>query len=159
MEYVLSFFCILTALGVIIQKRPLYSGVWLFAASLFIAGIYFYLNVVHFGALQIIIFASSIVVISALALMLNNFNKKLPRSINRDYFPVASGFLGALLFGILLLFMESNFNFGMQQSREITSLEVFKFFVERNGLVFELAGLLLFGSTIATLYILKKEKR
>ena len=72
---ILSTLTLLSALGVIFNRNPIYSALHLVLCFFSIAGHYLYLNAPFLAAIQIIVYAGAIMVLFLFMLMLFNLNQ------------------------------------------------------------------------------------
>ncbi len=102
--FILAFFALLTALGVLLSKNAVYSALSLLAHFLTIALLYFALSAQFLGIVQVIVYAGAIVVLFLFVIMLIGGATTPAIHEKRPIARVAATVLGALfLLGLMVV--------------------------------------------------------
>ncbi len=96
--YLFGLLAILSALGMIFHKNPVYSALFLVIAFFSLAGIYALLGAQFLSIVQVMVYAGAIMVLFLFVIMLLNLRNEIRLPIGRP-FQVIFG----VIFGILLL--------------------------------------------------------
>jgi len=96
--YLFGILAILSALGMIFHKNPVYSALFLIVTFISLASIYALLGAQFLSIIQVMVYAGAIMVLFMFVIMLLNLRSEIRLPIGRP----AQVFFG-ILFGILLL--------------------------------------------------------
>lgn len=162
MEYGLGILLILSALGVILARKPVFSGLSFLVTLLALSGLYFQLSAHLIAALQILVYAGAILVLFMFVIVLfqdayqnlNRFrvkSKRYWRLFAASTFLVALGFLGERLIGLKAPVKSMQTPFGTVES--MGHLLFVDFFFP-----FEVVIMLFLIALVGSVFIAKKEK-
>lgn len=96
--YIFGILAILTSLGMIFHKNPIYSALFLILTFFSLASIYALLGAQFLSIIQVMVYAGAIMVLFMFVIMLLNLRKEVRLPIGRP----AQVFFG-ILFGVFLL--------------------------------------------------------
>jgi NADH-quinone oxidoreductase subunit J len=161
-QLILGFLLILTSLGVILARRPMYSSLYFLATLLMLAGLYLQLSAEFIAVMQVIVYAGAILVIFMFVIVLfqdahyqiEKFNSQCHLGLlylSGILFLLTLGYLGSKLIGITALNSVPPNDFGTVQSLGY-SLYLDFFFP------FEAVILLFLVALVGALYIGRKER-
>lgn len=154
----LSAICLLSALGVVLIKNPIYSLLSLILCFFTIAGHYILLGASFLAVVHIIVYAGAIMVLFLFMMMLMNLNKEGELSKSFLFRLFSALVVGALLVALVLFFSNGLF---------VSPLPALKGTVEALGEVlfteymipFELTSVLFLASVIGVVYLGKSKKK
>lgn len=161
-ELIIGFILILTSLGVIMAKRPMYSSLYFLATLIMLAGLYLQLSAEFIAVMQVIVYAGAILVIFMFVIVLfqdaheqiHKFKSQCHNGLlllSALVFLVTLGFLGSKLIGITALNSEPPKDFGTVQSLGYALYLDFFF-------PFEAVILLFLVALVGALYIGRRER-
>jgi len=160
-QMVIGLLLILSSLGVILSKKPIYSSLYFLATLLMLAALYLQLSAEFIAVMQVIVYAGAILVIFMFVIILfQDAHGQISKFKSQCYTPILVGsgvifllsllFLGNRLMGIHSINAEPPAAFGSPESLG-WALYIDFFFP------FEAVILLFLVALIGALYIGKKE--
>ena len=106
------------ALGVILGRNPVHCALWLLTSLVSIAVLYIQLDAQLVAAIQIVVYASAIVVLFLFVITLLGVDRHEPRDDTHPFQRVSAIVLGVLaLFGVLVLVHGNRWVTGAQSTR------------------------------------------
>ena len=157
--YILAAVSVLSALGVVFQRNPLYSALALIVTLVSMALLFVQLNAGFLAAVQVIVYAGAIMVLFIFIIMLLN----LADSGGRSLAQVPAKALGVLLLGVLFASIYAAVGAPRGEGRaalpegfgsvERVGLKLFGDYV----LPFELSGVLLLGAILGTIVLARRK--
>lgn len=158
--FIISFFCVLFALGVILSKSIVRAGLCLLVCFGSISGIYFLLQAPFVAASQILIYAVGITLVIIFGVMLTNVKDEPDLLVGEDKRNMIAGVVSFALFALLGLSLTVG-SWGLSEAplvcpknTEIIGLKLLSTYI----LPFELISVLLLVSLIGAIVIAKKDK-
>lgn len=155
--YILSFFLLFGALGVVLSKNLFRSALFLALALFVTAGFYLMLNAEVLAAVQVLLYTGGVVTLLVFAIMLTG--KLVGRTITHTSRGIFPGFLAALLVFIILLSFFTGSYLVPRQGPELTNvtLQLSELIFGRYVLGFEVLSVLLVAAIIGALTLARKE--
>lgn len=160
-QLIIGLILILSSLGVILTKKPVYSSLYFLVTLIMLAALYLQLSAEFIAVMQVIVYAGAILVIFMFVIILfQDAHGQIAKYRSQCYTPIliASGaifvlsmiFLGTRLLGIKAINATSSDDFGSPESLGRTLYVDFFFPFEAVILIFLVA-------LVGALYIGKKE--
>lgn len=163
---IMSLITIACAIGVVFQKNPIYSAVYLIQTMVSLAVLYVLLHAQFVAAVQVMVYAGAIMVIFVFVIMLLNLNKDDVEG-DRDKLPMQKP--AAIILGLVLLVMigivmtrtvfqggEGKYTPEVMNQIGNTQL-VGKMLFTKYVLPFEIASILLFAAIVGAIVLAKKQ--
>jgi NADH-quinone oxidoreductase subunit J len=164
--YILALVSVLSAIGVIVSRSPVYSVLSLIVTFFTIAGQFILLNAQFLAAVHIIVYAGDIMVLFLFLIMLLNLNKEQSQFVKTPTMLYAGAFSGGLLFLVLMAAVRGAALPPQVASGEaLTNAQLQIGMVDRLGITlfsnymlpFELSSLLFLSAMIGAVMLAKKE--
>ena len=156
----LTALALLAAVGVITSKNPIYSVLWLIVVFFAISGHYVLMNAQFLAIVNIIVYASAIMVLFLFVIMLMNFNKDAEpaKSIYLKMAGIVSG-LALMVVMVAALSAADTANLAIRPDTNVGLIKnlgqaLFKTYV----VPFEIASVLFLSAMIGAIVIGKKDK-
>ncbi|MCR3754913.1 MAG: NADH:quinone oxidoreductase subunit J [Candidatus Westeberhardia cardiocondylae] len=152
--YIIGIIAIITAINVILQNNLMYSLLYFMVSLLSVSCIFFLLNFCFIGALTIIIYTGSIMILFIFVIMTTNIKKK-PKKIWKNYKNWIKLLLPILFIYIITynLLHEQERNL-MTYNEAINEKDIgYALFGESYFIIVELASIMLLASLVITLHI------
>jgi len=163
---IMSLITIVCAIGVVFQKNPIYSAIFLIQTMVSLAVLYVLLHAQFIAAVQVMIYAGAIMVIFVFVIMLLNLNKEDLEG-DRNKLPMqkpAAIFLGLILvamIGIIMtraIFQGAEGEYTPEVVDQIGNTQlVGKMLFTKYVLPFEIASILLFTAIVGAIVLAKKQ--
>lgn len=163
---IMSLITISCAIGVVIQKNPIYSAVFLIQTMVSIAVLYVLLHAEFVAAVQVMVYAGAIMVIFVFVIMLLNLNKESLES-DRDKLPlqkpaaITLGLILVVMIGIIMarsIYQGAEGEYPPEVMDKIGNTQlVGKMLFTKYVLPFEITSILLFAAIIGAIVLAKKQ--
>lgn len=156
--YLAAAVAVVGALGVILQRTPVYSALWLIVVLCALAGIYLLLGAEFMAMIQVIVYAGAIMVLFVMVIMLLNAGREEPGDRSR-----MARWLGVPLVASLIVMLStavwrhyppelSRWAFPAEGSPAAIGLELFRNYV----LAFEVTAVLILVALIGAVLLARK---
>ncbi|WP_075431782.1 NADH-quinone oxidoreductase subunit J [Buchnera aphidicola] len=158
--YFFSFFSVLWIFLILINNNLIYVLLYFVLFIFSLSGIFFTLGSYFLGALEIIIYAGSIVVLFLFIIMLIDFNKNLSIYPFRKFFSLNNIFLFCFFIPVIS-FLYFQYNIISKQNiffRIISIKDIGFCFFRKYCFLIELASLLLLSSVILVCFFIKNNR-
>jgi NADH-quinone oxidoreductase subunit J len=166
MFIIMSLIIIACAIGVVFQKNPIYSAVFLIQTMVSLAVLYVLLHAQFVAAVQVMVYAGAIMVIFVFVIMLLNLNKDDLEG-DRNKLPMqkpAAIILGLMLVVMIGVIMTRTIYQGAQGEYTPEVMDqigntqlVGKMLFTKYVLPFEIASILLFAAIVGAIVLAKKQ--
>ena len=166
MFIIMSLIIIACAIGVVFQKNPIYSAVFLIQTMVSLAVLYVLLHAQFVAAVQVMVYAGAIMVIFVFVIMLLNLNKDDLEG-DRNKLPMqkpAAIILGLMLVVMIGVIMTRTIYQGAQGEYTPEVMDqigntqlVGKMLFTKYVLPFEIASILLFAAIVGAIILAKKQ--
>mgnify|MGYP005648646895 FL=1 len=166
MFIIMSLIIIACAIGVVFQKNPIYSAVFLIQTMVSLAVLYVLLHAQFVAAVQVMVYAGAIMVIFVFVIMLLNLNKEDLKG-DRNKLPLqkpAAIILGLILVVMIGVIMTRTIYQGAQGEYTPEVMDqigntqlVGKMLFTKYVLPFEIASILLFAAIVGAIVLAKKQ--
>jgi len=166
MFIIMSLIIIACAIGVVFQKNPIYSAVFLIQTMVSLAVLYVLLHAQFVAAVQVMVYAGAIMVIFVFVIMLLNLNKDDLKG-DRNKLPLqkpAAIILGLILVVMIGVIMTRTIYQGAQGEYTPEVMDqigntqlVGKMLFTKYVLPFEIASILLFAAIVGAIVLAKKQ--
>jgi NADH-quinone oxidoreductase subunit J len=166
MFIIMSLIIIACAIGVVFQKNPIYSAVFLIPTMVSLAVLYVLLHAQCVAAVQVMVYAGAIMVIFVFVIMLLNLNKDDLEG-DRNKLPMqkpAAIILGLMLVVMIGVIMTRTIYQGAQGEYTPEVMDqigntqlVGKMLFTKYVLPFEIASILLFAAIVGAIVLAKKQ--
>ena len=166
MFIIMSLIIIACAIGVVFQKNPIYSAVFLIQTMVSLAVLYVLLHAQFVAAVQVMVYAGAIMVIFVFVIMLLNLNKDDLEG-DRNKLPMqkpAAIILGLMLVVMIGVIMTKTIYQGAQGEYTPEVMDqigntqlVGKMLFTKYVLPFEIASILLFAAIVGAIVLAKKQ--
>ena len=163
---IMSLIIIACAIGVVFQKNPIYSAVFLIQTMVSLAVLYVLLHAQFVAAVQVMVYAGAIMVIFVFVIMLLNLNKEDLKG-DRNKLPMqkpAAIILGLMLVVMIGVIMTRTIYQGAQGEYTPEVMDqigntqlVGKMLFTKYVLPFEIASILLFAAIVGAIVLAKKQ--
>jgi len=163
---IMSLIIIACAIGVVFQKNPIYSAVFLIQTMVSLAVLYVLLHAQFVAAVQVMVYAGAIMVIFVFVIMLLNLNKDDLEG-DRNKLPMqkpAAIILGLMLVVMIGVIMTRTIYQGAQGEYTPEVMDqigntqlVGKMLFTKYVLPFEIASILLFAAIVGAIVLAKKQ--
>jgi NADH-quinone oxidoreductase subunit J len=163
---IMSLIIIACAIGVVFQKNPIYSAVFLIQTMVSLAVLYVLLHAQFVAAVQVMVYAGAIMVIFVFVIMLLNLNKDELEK-DRNKLPLqkpAAIILGLILVVMIGIIMTRTIYQGAQGEYTPEVMDqigntqlVGKMLFTKYVLPFEIASILLFAAIVGAIVLAKKQ--
>ncbi|MDE3214111.1 MAG: NADH-quinone oxidoreductase subunit J [Bacteroidota bacterium] len=156
----LSILAVLSAVGVVASRNPIYSVLWLIVVFFSISGQYVLMNAQFLAIVNVIVYAGAIMVLFTFVIMLMNLNEhpEIPKNV---YLKAAGIIAGMCLLVVLVAALAKSSN--MHESLRVgTNVGLIKYLGRTlfNDYVvpFEISSVLFLSAMIGAVVIGRKEK-
>ena len=153
--YFLSACVLYTSFRVVTHKNPVYGALYLAAAMIALAGLFFLLDAPFIAAVQLIIYAGAVLVLFVMVLMLMNLNKLVKPKFSLGKMSLALFFLGLIL-GVSLL--QNTLNPDSVNRISFSVQDMAELLFQKRLLVFELFGLLLLFVAVGVIILTRLDE-
>ena len=163
---IMSLITIACAIGVVFQRNPIYSAVFLIQTMVSLAVLYVLLHAQFVAAVQVMVYAGAIMVIFVFVIMLLNLNKDDLEG-DRNKLPMqkpAAIILGLMLVVMIGVIMTRTIYQGAQGEYTPEVMDqigntqlVGKMLFTKYVLPFEIASILLFAAIVGAIILAKKQ--
>ncbi|MCB0310415.1 MAG: NADH-quinone oxidoreductase subunit J [Bdellovibrionales bacterium] len=154
--YILSFMALLSALGVLILRNPIYSALALISNLLCVAGFFALMDAHFLATVQIIVYAGAIMVLVVFVLMLLNV-KTEPVSGKEVAYTVVGSLVGATFFLTIIANLRSQY----LQSDQVPPVggvkEIGALLYTRYLFPFEAASILIMAAIVGAVLLAKRK--
>ena len=163
---IMSLITISCAIGVVFQKNPIYSAVFLIQTMVSLAVLYVLLHAEFVAAVQVMVYAGAIMVIFVFVIMLLNLNKDSLEG-DRNKLPlqkpaaITLGLILVVMIGIIMarsIYQGAEGEYPPEVMDQIGNTQlVGKMLFTKYVLPFEIASILLFAAIIGAIVLAKKQ--
>lgn len=162
--YFFSLIVLIFAVGVVVNRNPVASGLCLVASFIGLAAIYVSLNAYFLAAIQVLVYAGAVMVLFLFIIMLLDIKAETRRKLNRT---AVVGGLG-LVIGFLALVAGVIGNFKGAQKRLVDApidnassdvVEIGKMLFTNYTFHLQIVGVLLLVSTVGVVVLSRREDR
>lgn len=157
LDILLSLFCAILAIVVVVSSNPMVSAFSLLTMFVGLAGIFFQLGSSFLSAIQVLVYAGAIAILFIFVLMLLNIEdlKKIPERTNLK--PIVGIIATLVLLGVFSIIITNNLDYlSTDKLVQTDMIKLFQKLFEKYLVPFELATMLLLGSIVAIICMLKK---
>ncbi len=166
MFIIMSLIIIACAIGVVFQKNPIYSAVFLIQTMVSLAVLYVLLHAQFVAAVQVMVYAGAIMVIFVFVIMLLNLNKddlegdrnKLPM---QNPAAIILGLMLVVMIGVIMtrtIYQGAQGEYTPEVMDQIGNTQlVGKMLFTKYVLPFEIASILLFAAIVGAIVLAKKQ--
>jgi NADH-quinone oxidoreductase subunit J len=160
MFFLLATVAVVSAIGMLVARSPVYSALWLVLNLFCVAGLYLTMNATFIGVIQILVYAGAIMVLFLFVIMLLNLSA-LPRLEEINWKMVVAFVLGVVVLAQLLYVIASGFDLPMESmgataetgSAERLGLELYS----RYALHIQVAAVLLLAATVGAVMLAQRQ--
>jgi NADH-quinone oxidoreductase subunit J len=159
--FILSALTIISALGVLFAKNPMYSVLSLIACFFTVAGHYIMLNAQFLAIVHLIVYAGAIMVLFLFVVMLLNLNAETePHKTSKIKFAavIAGGILFLTIIASLKAGIPGAYHLPVKSNIGLVEIIGQKLFTDYL-LPFEVSSILFLSAMIGSVLLAKKEKR
>jgi NADH-quinone oxidoreductase subunit J len=162
---------LISSLGVVLQRNPLYSALFLILTFLAMAGLYLLLGAEFIAIVQVIVYAGAVMVLFLFVIMLLNLDKetheRVPGHRFQKFFGVAVVVVMVPLIGLgistALLYSGSQLgpkgNFSVQVAEKVSNTKAVASLLFTDYLLpFEITSILLLATMIGVVYLARRTK-
>jgi NADH-quinone oxidoreductase subunit J len=157
--YLAAALAVVGALGVVLQRTPVYSALWLIVVLCALAGIYLLLGAEFMAMIQVIVYAGAIMVLFVMVIMLLNAGREEPGDRSR-----MARWLGAPLVAVFIVMLItviwrqyppelSRWAFPAEGGPAAIGRELFRNYV----LAFEVTAVLILVALVGAVMLAKKQ--
>ena len=163
---IMSMITIACAIGVVFQKNPIYSAVFLIQTMVSLAVLYVLLHAQFVAAVQVMVYAGAIMVIFVFVIMLLNLNKDSLEG-GRNKMPmqkpaaIVLGLILVVMIGVIMartIYQGAQGEYTPEVMDQIGNTQlVGKMLFTKYVLPFEIASILLFAAIVGAIILAKKQ--
>jgi NADH-quinone oxidoreductase subunit J len=156
----LSILAVISAVGVVASRNPIYAVLWLIVVFFSISGQYVLMNAQFLAIVNVIVYAGAIMVLFTFVIMLMNLNEhpEIPKNI----YIKAAGIIAGMCLLIVMVAALSKSSTMLEPMREGTNVGLIKYLgrVLFNDYVvpFEISSVLFLSAMIGAVMIGRKDK-
>ena len=157
----LSLLAIVSAIGVVLSKSPIYSVLWLIVVFFSISGHYILMNAQFLAIVNIIVYAGAIMVLFLFVIMLMNLNAETEPSKN-IYLKMAGVIAGMCLMIVIVaaLAESSDINVPLAKGSDAGLIKnLGKALFNQYVIPFELSSILFLSAMVGAVVIGKKDEK
>ena len=163
---IIGLIIIICAIGVVFQKNPIYSAIFLIQTMVSLAVLYVLLHAQFVAAVQVMVYAGAVMVLFVFVIMLLNV-QRIDQELGKDrliFQRVSAIFLGLLLFAVIgivtvkSVLQGTKGEYTPEHMDQIGNTQlVGKLLFTDYVFPFEIASILLFAAIIGAVILAKKE--
>ncbi len=163
---IMSLITIACAIGVVFQKNPIYSAVFLIQTMVSLAVLYVLLHAQFVAAVQVMVYAGAIMVIFVFVIMLLNLNKddmedgKIKMPMQKPA-AIILGLVLVVMIGVIMtrtIYQGAQGEYTPEVMDQIGNTQlVGKMLFTKYVLPFEIASILLFAAIVGAIILAKKQ--